>query len=109
MRAWIACSAVAALASPALQAPAAAGAAPRTVTIVVDDLKFTAAPPLHVGERVRWVNKDIFRHSATAADHSFDVDLPPGGQGGIVLKRPGVIAYSCRYHPDMKGRLVVAP
>jgi plastocyanin len=93
----------------ALCAPALGAAPHRTLTISVDKMSFGPSPPgLRVGDRVRWINKDIFQHSATANDKSFDVDLKAGGQGEIVLKRPGVIAYACRYHPGMKGQLTVA-
>jgi plastocyanin len=96
------------LMSGAVQAKAAASAASPIATIVVDKLAFgPASAPLRVGQHVRWVNRDLFQHSATATDHSSDVVLPVGGQGEIVLKRAGVISYFCRYHPGMKGRLTV--
>ena len=55
------------------------------------------------------MNADIFQHTATAADGSFDVDLPAGAKGRTILKRVGVVDYFCRFHPDMQGRLEVAP
>jgi plastocyanin len=58
-----------------------------------------------VGDRVAWANNDIFLHSATTPD--FDVVLKPGASGGVRLKKPGVISYICRYHPGMKGQIVV--
>ena len=86
----------------------AAAAAPRTVSMVMADLKFGPVPgQLHVGDRLTFVNRDIFQHSATADDKSFDVDLKPGQQGSIVLKRPGAYSFICKYHPGMKGRIVV--
>ena len=100
----------AALLATALCAQDAGAAARKPAVIAVDMLKFGPAPAgLHVGDRVRWVNRDIFQHSATAANGAFNVELPPGGSGETVLKRAGVIAYSCRYHPGMKGELKVAP
>ena len=82
---------------------------PKTATIAVDMLAFGPAPTgLRVGDTVEWVNRDIFLHSATDAAGGFDVRLPPGGRGRVVLKRPGTIDYYCRFHPGMKGRLVVA-
>lgn len=90
--------------------PANVRAEPSTRTIVVDNLEFVPAPrDLKVGDIIEWRNHDIFRHSATANDGSFDVDLPPGGAGNTVLKRSGEIGYYCRYHPGMKGTLIVAP
>ena len=85
-----------------------ATAAPHTYTVVIDKLKFGALPPgLHKGDSIVWVNKDMLRHSATATDHSFDVDLLPGKSGKTVLNKSGAIAFVCRYHPGMRGVLQV--
>ncbi|QGM48200.1 hypothetical protein H2LOC_020620 (plasmid) [Methylocystis heyeri] len=86
------------------------GAEPQVYVIEINKLAFGPAPAeLHVNGIVEWRNSDIFRHTATADDRSFDIDLLPGAKGQTVLKRPGVIDYTCRFHPGMKGRLVVAP
>jgi plastocyanin len=90
-----------------LVAPSAA-AAPRTFAVVIDKLKFGPVPAvLHKGDAIVWVNRDILRHSATAANHSFDVDLPAGAKGKTVLKTSGTIRFVCRYHPGMRGVLQV--
>jgi plastocyanin len=89
---------------------AAVAAAPKVDTIVIDKMSFGPAPAeVHVGDKVRWVNRDMFQHSATADDHSFDVDLQPGDTGEAVMKHAGVVTYKCRYHPGMKGKIVVKP
>jgi plastocyanin len=88
--------------------PAAAAPPARTYTIVLDKMKFGTLPPdLHVGDTLLWVNHDLFRHSATARDGSFDLDLPPAKSARLILKKPGVIAFSCKYHPGMTGQLKV--
>ena len=85
-----------------------ASAAPRTHTVVIDKMKFGAMPAgLRAGDRIVWVNKDMFRHTATARDGSFDLDLKPGAKGVSVVK-PGDILVTCRYHPGMKAMLKVA-
>ena len=74
----------------------------------MDKLAFGPAPTgLRVGDTLEWANHDILRHSATASDRSFDVDLNPGAKRRMKLKRPGTISYFCRYHPGMKGQIVV--
>jgi len=86
-----------------------ASAAPRTHIIAIDKMKFGAMPAgLHAGDRVVWINKDMFRHTATAKDGSFNVDLPAGGKGRTVLQRPGTFAFTCKFHPGMRGVLKVA-
>jgi plastocyanin len=86
------------------------GADPRVHRIGIDNLAFGPAPAgLHVNDIVEWTNSDILRHTATATDGSFDVDLPAGATGQTILKRAGRVSYVCRFHPGMKGRLEVAP
>jgi plastocyanin len=85
-----------------------ATAAPHSYTVVLDKLKFGPVPAqLHKGDTIVWVNRDMLRHTATAADHSFDVDLMPGKAGKTVLGKTGAIAFVCRYHPGMRGVLQV--
>ena len=63
------------------------GAEPRVHEIEIDKLAFGPAPEvLHVNDSVEWVNADIFQHTATAADGSFDVDLPAGAKGRTILR-----------------------
>ena len=88
----------------------AAAAAPRTYTVVIDKMKFGAMPThLRVGDVILWVNRDIFRHTATARDRSFNVQLAPSESAKTVIRRSGAIAFYCTYHPGMTGRLIVAP
>jgi plastocyanin len=85
-----------------------ASAAPATYTVVIEKMKFGPLPAqLHKGDAIIWVNRDFLRHSATASDHSFDVDLPPNAKGKTVLAKSGTIPFACRYHPGMRGVLQV--
>src|SRR3546814_12873402 len=50
-------------------APLLGGAAPapRVHSIVIDKMAFGAVPPdVRVGDTILWINKDLFRHTATA-------------------------------------------
>jgi plastocyanin len=86
----------------------AAAAAPRSYTVMIDGMKFGPVPAtLKIGDRIIWINRDIFQHSATATDRSFDVDLKPGAKAITVLKSTGPIAFICKYHPGMRGVLKV--
>lgn len=90
-----------------MSAPSAA--ASRTYVVVIDKMKFGTVPPsLKAGDAVVWENRDMFRHTATATDGSFDVDLPAGKKGKTVLARTGTFAFSCKYHPGMRGVLRVS-
>ena len=71
-------------------------------------MTFGAVPAgLRVGDVIEWVNNDIFVHSVTARDKSFDLELKPKARVRMVLKRPGTVAFYCRYHPGMTGTLAV--
>jgi len=91
-----------------LVVPAPAAAAAHSYTVVIDKMKFGPLPSdLRKGDTIVWVNRDFLRHTATAVDHSFDVDLPAGAKGSTVIKRSGTIPFTCRFHPGMRGVLQV--
>ena len=91
-----------------LWTPPPAAAAPRTHTVVMDKMKFGAVPSVKVGDTIIWVNKDMFRHTATAKNGAFNVDLAPGAKGKTVIRKAGTIAFICKYHPGMRGVLKVS-
>jgi plastocyanin len=78
--------------------------------IVLDKMKFGPVPAeLHPGDTIIWQNHDIFRHSATARDKSFDVDLPPKAEVRMVVEAAGTVDFFCKFHPGMTGSLVISP
>ncbi|HTO27160.1 MAG TPA: amicyanin [Devosia sp.] len=79
-------------------------------TVVVDKMAFGEMPAeLHVGDTITWRNDDMFRHSATADDQSFDVDLPAETEVVMPLTVAGQWSFICKFHPGMTGTLVVLP
>lgn len=98
-------------ASLLLSPPAAAAPQVHAHTYVVVIAKMNYGPlpaQLRRGDSIMWVNRDIFRHSATAANKSFDIDLPPSARRVMVIKSTGALAFACKYHPGMRGVLRVA-
>lgn len=92
-----------------LVAPSLAAAAPRTHVVTIDKMKFGALPAdVKAGDTILWDNRDLFRHTATAKDGSFNVDLSAGAKGKTVVRKAGAIAFTCKYHPGMRGVLKVA-
>ena len=90
-----------------LSAPSAV-AAPRVYTVVIEKMKYGPLPAqLHKGDAIIWVNRDFLRHTVTAADRSFNLDLPAGAKGKTVLAKSGNIPFVCRFHPGMRGVLQV--
>jgi plastocyanin len=55
------------------------------------------------------VNKDVFAHTATARNGDFDVNQPPKKTVTSVLSKAGTVEFYCRFHPNMKGVLRIAP
>ena len=87
---------------------APASAAPRVYRISIGQMAFGPSPAgLRVGDTVEWINADMFRHTATARDRTFDVDLEPKARARTVLRTAGTTDFYCRYHPGMTGRLMV--
>jgi plastocyanin len=81
-------------------------AAAATHVVVIDKMKFAPVPPLKVGDIVVFENKDMFRHTVTASNNSFNLDLMPGAIGGLHINSAGHAAFYCKYHPGMRGTMV---
>ncbi|WP_407168357.1 cupredoxin family copper-binding protein [Bradyrhizobium sp. ORS 111] len=81
-----------------------------TIQIVMENLVISPAEvSAKVGDTIEWVNKDVFAHTATARNGNFDVTLAPKQSASLVLKKAGTVDYYCRYHPNMKAVLKIAP
>ncbi|MEP6898261.1 MAG: cupredoxin domain-containing protein [Rhodanobacter sp.] len=75
--------------------------------IVIDKMQYGPMPAdVRVGDIIEWTNHDIFEHSATARDGSFDIDLQPGASGRITAKA-GTVTFFCKFHPGMTATLAV--
>jgi plastocyanin len=60
------------------------------------------------GDRVTWVNKDLFAHTATADDKAFDShSVAPDGKWTFLAGKRGTHTYICTFHPTMKGTIQV--
>jgi plastocyanin len=94
----------------AFLAASGATAAEFEIAIAIAKMKFGPAPAkLKVGDVIVWRNDDIFRHTATARDKSFDIDLPPKSESRMTIGEAGAIDFYCRFHPAMTGKLEVRP
>ena len=81
-----------------------------TLQITMENLAIApAAASAKVGDTIEWINKDIFAHTATAKNGDWDVTIPPKTTATLVLKKAGAIDYYCRFHPNMKAVLTIAP
>lgn len=91
----------AALLPMGFSAPAQAG----THVVFIDQMKYGAVPRLNVGDTVVFVNKDLFRHTVTASNNSFNLDLMPGARGTLHINSAGHAVFFCKYHPGMRGTM----
>ena len=90
----------------ALAAPAKAA----TIQISMENIEISPAEvSARVGDTVEWTNKDVLAHTATARNGNFDVNLPPKKTVTSVLTKAGTVEYYCRFHPNMKAVLKIAP
>ena len=101
---WI----LALVAALSLEMPVSAHSA--TIQISMENLVISPAEATaKVGDTLELINKDILAHTATARNGDFDVAMPPKKTVTYVLKKAGTIEYYCRFHPNMKAVLNVAP
>ena len=79
------------------------------IYVIVDELVFSPEEiKAKVGDTITWINKDIVAHTATVRG-GFDVMIEANKSASLVLTKPGVVEYYCRFHPNMKGRIAVTP
>jgi plastocyanin len=80
-----------------------------TIEITIDQMEFQpAVVTAKSGDTIVWHNKEVIDHTVTAKG-AFDVEIPAGKAGSMVVKRAGMFDYDCRFHPNMTGRVEVAP
>jgi plastocyanin len=88
---------------------AAVPTAPKTYKVVMQVVGFD--PPMLTvkpGDKVTFVNNDLFPHTATADDKSFDSkSIAPAASWTYVAGKPGTHTYVCIFHPNMKGTIKV--
>jgi plastocyanin len=78
-----------------------------TMEVTVEKLMFKPAEiTVAVGDTIRWVNNDVMAHTATG-NGGMDVIIPPQQSASIVVTMGGTTDYYCRFHPNMRGRIVV--
>ena len=81
-----------------------------TIQVVMENMEISPAEvSVKAGDTIEWINKDVLVHTATARNGDFDVMMPAKKTVTSVVKKAGRIDYYCRFHPNMKAVLVVAP
>ena len=94
-----------------VSADAVATTAPKMPLVVhIKDFAFNPDPvKISAGEGIRFVNDDEVAHTATAADKSFDSgNIDQNKSFTHTFAKAGTYLFVCTYHPNMKGKIVVA-
>ena len=80
-----------------------------TIQVTIDKLVYSPAEiKAKVDDTIEWINKDIVAHTATVRG-DWDVTIAANSSASLVLKKAGTVDYYCRFHPNMKGRITIAP
>jgi plastocyanin len=89
--------------------PAVPGAKAQSHVVTIEGVQFHPATlRVHRGDTIVWINKDLFPHTVTAAAKAFDShDIAPNASWTYRAVKAGNYAYTCTYHPTMKGQLSV--
>ena len=82
---------------------------PATHTVLMEGMVFRPAVlALRTGDTVVWVNKDPFPHTSTSKVGGFDSQTIAAGKSWtLTAAKKGTFAYTCTFHPTMKGTLRV--
>ena len=80
-----------------------------THVIVMEGVQFKPATlTVRRGDRITWMNKDLFPHTATDPSGAFDSkSIASDASWSFVATRAGTFEYSCTFHPTMKATLTV--
>ena len=79
-----------------------------TITVAMGNVAYAPAKiSARIGDTIVWINNDIFAHTATARDKSWDVNILPKKTGTYSVTKAGTIEYYCRFHPNMVGEIEV--
>ena len=80
-----------------------------TIQVTIDKLIYSPVEiKAKVDDTIEWINKDIVAHTATVRG-DWDVTIAANSSASLVLKKAGTVDYYCRFHPNMKGRITIAP
>ena len=81
-----------------------------TISVTIKGLVFQPAQThAKVGDTIEWINQDFVPHTATARAGEWDVVVGANQSANQVLDKPGIFNYYCRFHPNMRGSIIIEP
>ena len=91
------------------QGAAIAAGQPKTHTVTIEATSFKPESlTVAAGDKVIWLNKDPFPHTATSTSGGFDSgNIEPDKSWTFTAVKKGEFGYICSLHPTMKAVLKV--
>jgi plastocyanin len=78
------------------------------LTVNIDGTQYAPADvAVARGQPVKWINRDPFPHTVTAAGVFDSGNIPAGAAFTFTPRVAGTFEYICTLHPNMRGRVVV--
>jgi plastocyanin len=80
-----------------------------THQVIIEQMQFTPAHlTVRPGDRIVWINHDLFPHTVTAEGKAFDSgSIAASASWALRAAKRGQYAYGCTFHPSMKGAITV--
>ena len=82
-------------------------AKPKTHEVTIDSFEFDPMRIVaNIGDTIRWTNRDLAPHTATAIEGGWDTgEIVKGDHRSIVVSEGMETNYHCAFHPHMKGAI----
>lgn len=79
----------------------------KTHNVTIKNLSFLPADiTVKPGDVIIWTNEEPFAHTATVKN-GWEVMIPPKHSVSRPVGADDTVAYYCRFHPNMKGKINV--
>lgn len=92
--------------APTTASTTASSASPGGAVLTISGFKFSELT-VTAGQQITITNKDSAKHTVTADDKSFSVEVPGNGTATLTIATPGTYPIHCEIHSSMKGTITV--
>lgn len=88
-------------------ATTAASASASAAVLTISNFQFSKLA-VAAGQEITINNTDSAKHTVTADDKSFSVEVPGNGSATLTIATPGTYTIHCEIHVSMKGTITVS-
>lgn len=78
-----------------------------TSQITIEGSSFSVTGDVRSADIVSVTNRDSFKHTVTADNGAFDVEVNGGATESLPALTPGMYSFHCEIHPSMQGSLTI--